>query len=385
MACNPAIFPSAFHPHIGGVEELTRQLALEQTRRGMHPLIVANQWPRSLPKTDLVDGLTVRRLPFRTPGYHLRHLVGWAAWGAKTHQQTARTLKEWGADMVHIQCVSSNAPFAGQASRRLGLPLVVSAQGELSMDANHQFERSAIARSILRRALADADVITGCSRYVLDELDRFSNGQCIQKMRVIYNGIDLMECARAAPEPRTRPYVLGLGRLVPQKGYDSLIRAFQLLAPEFPDYELVIAGDGPQSTQLHDLVVSLELQSRVQFLGTVDHRTALSLMAGAAAFALCSQHEPQGIVILEAMAVGSPVVASAGGGVPEIVDGSNGLLYPVGDFETLACRLREILNDDATAAELSLAGRATAARFSWNALARDYQAAYIDAGASHTP
>ena len=202
MARRPAIFPSAFHPHIGGVEELTRQLALEQTRRGMHPLIVANQWPRSLPRADVVDDLTVRRLPFRTPGYHLRHLLGWAAWGAKTHQQTARTLKEWGADVVHIQCVSSNAPFAGRASRRLGLPLVVSAQGELSMDANHQFERSAIARSILRRALADADVITGCSRYVLNELDRFSNGQYVQKMRVIYNGIDLMECARAVPEPR---------------------------------------------------------------------------------------------------------------------------------------------------------------------------------------
>ena len=381
MAHHPAIFPSAFHPHVGGVEELTRQLALEQTRRGMHPLIVANQWPRNLPSADVVDDLTVRRLPFRTPGYHLRHLIGWAAWGARTHKQTARTLKEWGADVVHIQCVSSNAPFAGQASRRLGLPLVVSTQGELSMDANHQFERSAIARSILRRALADADVITGCSHYVLSELDRFSHGQYVQKMRVIYNGIDLMECGRAVPEPRARPYVLALGRLVPQKGYDLLVRAFQLMASDFPNHELVIAGDGPQSKQLRDLVVSLELQSRVQFVGTVDHRTALNLMAGAAVFALCSQQEPQGIVILEAMAVGSPVVASASGGVLEIVDDSNGLLFPVGDYRELACKLREVLSDDAAAAQLSLAGRATAARFSWKTLASQYEAAYQDAGA----
>lgn len=381
MARRPALFPSAFHPHVGGVEELTRQLALEQIRRGMHPLIVTNQWPRSLPRADVVDDLTVRRLPFRTPGYHPRHLLGWAAWGAKTHQQTARTLKDWGADVVHIQCVSSNAPFAGRASRRLRLPLVVSAQGEFSMDANHQFERSAIARSILRRALADADVITGCSRYVLDELDHFSNGKYVQKMRVIYNGIDLMECARAVPEPRTRPYVLGLGRLVPQKGYHLLVRAFHLLASDFPNHELVIAGNGPQSTQLRDLVQSLELQSRVQFVGAVDHRRALSLMAGAAVFALCSPHEPQGIVVLEAMAVGSPVVASASGGVPEIVDDSNGILFPVGNYEVLACKLREVLSDDAAAAELSLAGRVTAARFSWRILAGQYEAAYLDAGA----
>ena len=249
------------------------------------------------------------------------------------------------------------------------------------MDANHQFERSAIARSILRRALADADVITGCSRYVLDELDHFSNGKYVQKMRVIYNGIDLMECARAVPEPRTRPYVLGLGRLVPQKGYHLLVRAFHLLASDFPNHELVIAGNGPQSTQLRDLVQSLELQSRVQFVGAVDHRRALSLMAGAAVFALCSPHEPQGIVVLEAMAVGSPVVASASGGVPEIVDDSNGILFPVGNYEVLACKLREVLSDDAAAAELSLAGRVTAARFSWRILAGQYEAAYLDAGA----
>jgi len=104
-------------------------------------------------------------------------------------------------------------------------------------------------------------------------------------------------------------------------------------------------------------------------------------MAGAAAFALCSQHEPQGIVILEAMAVGSPVVASAGGGVPEIVDDSNGLLFPVGNHRELASKLREILRDDATAAELTLAGRTTAARFSWKTLASEYGSAYQDAGA----
>lgn len=200
-------------------------------------------------------------------------------------------------------------------------------------------------------------------------------------MRVIHNGIDLAECERAAPELRARPYVLGLGRLVPQKGYDSLIRAFRLLALDFPDHELVIAGGGPQFAYLRDLAATLELESRVHLLGMVDHDRALGLMAGAAAFALCSRHEPQGIVVLEAMAVGSPVVASAAGGVPEIVNDSNGLLYPVDDFGALACKLREVLGDDTTSAQLSRAGRVTAIRFSWNTLALEYEDAYIDAGA----
>lgn len=380
-AGRPALFPSAFHPHVGGVEELTRQLALEQARRGMHPLIVANQWPRNLPDSEIVDSLTVRRLPFRTPGYRPRHLVGWATQAAKTHQKTERTLLEWKADVVHVQCVSSNAPFAGRASQRLDLPFVVSAQGELSMDASDLFNRSVIARSILQGTLARADVITGCSHYVISEIDRFSKGRYSQKLRVIHNGIDLAECDRAVAELRPRPYVLGLGRLVPQKGYDLLIRAFQMLTPEFPDHQLLIAGDGPQFAPLRDLVATLDLDSRVHLLGTVDHNRALSLMAGAAVFALCSLHEPQGIVVLEAMGVGSPVVVSAAGGVQEIVDGTNGLLYPVGDLEALARQLRGVLSDDATAAELSRAGRATAARFSWNTLEREYEEAYIDAGA----
>ena len=381
MTERPVLFPSAFHPHVGGVEELTRQLAHEESRRGMRPLIVTNQWPRDLPSEDEVDELPVRRLPFRVPGAHLRHLLGWATRAPSIHRATREVVKEWGSDVIHVQCVSSNAPYAGRASRDLDLPFVVSSHGELTMDANHAFERSSTARSILRSALAEADIITGCSRYVLDEIDRFSQGRHSSKMRVIYNGIDLKECGQAVAEVRNRPYLLGLGRLVPQKGYDVLIRSFKLLASDLPDHELLIAGDGPTSRQLRDLARALEIESRVHFLGWVDHRRALDLMAGADAFVLCSQHEPQGIVLLEAMAVGCPVFASSGGGVPEIVDDSNGVLFPIGDYRALAHRLHEVLSDESSKADFCDAGRETAAQFSLETLTSQYQDAYDDARA----
>jgi glycogen(starch) synthase len=375
----PALFPSAFHPHVGGVEELTRQLGLEQIRLGMRPLVVTNQWPRDLPQSDVVDGLPLRRLPFRVPGPHVRQLVGWVTRAATTHGDTRRLLKEWRADLVHVQCVSSNAPFAGRASSRLDLPLVVSVQGELSMDSNHIFQRSSLARSMLRRTLSRADIITGCSKYVVDELDRYSDGQFREKMRVVYNGIDLEECGRATPEIRPRPYVLGLGRLVAQKGYDIAISAFEMLASEFPDLELIIAGDGPQSAELRGRVVEKGLHTRVHLVGAVSHERALALMAGAAAFTLCSRHEPQGIVILEAMAVGAPVVASAVGGVPEIVNGSNGLLFQAGDHKDLAFCLREILTDSTKRAGLRNGGLTTAAGYSWPSIAKEYEVVYADA------
>jgi glycogen(starch) synthase len=290
-------------------------------------------------------------------------------------------LREWKADLVHVQCVSSNAPFAGRASQTLDLPLVVSSQGELSMDANHTFERSALARSMMRRALARADVITGCSQFVIDEINHFTAGKFAAKARVISNGIDVEECSNAIPASRGRPYVLGLGRLVPQKGFDVLIRAFESLAPDLLDHELVIAGDGPERARLMKLVDDRQLGSRTHFTGLVEHREALELMAGASAFVLCSTHEPQGIVVLEAMAVGTPVIASAVGGVPEIVDGTNGFLFPANDQHALATRVREVLLDNATADDLRQSGRATANRFSWSTITKEYASAYQDAGA----
>jgi glycosyltransferase involved in cell wall biosynthesis len=104
-------------------------------------------------------------------------------------------------------------------------------------------------------------------------------------------------------------------------------------------------------------------------------------MAGASAFVLCSTHEPQGIVVLEAMAVGTPVIASAVGGVPEIVDGTNGFLFPANDQHALATRVREVLLDNATADDLRQSGRATANRFSWSTITKEYASAYQDAGA----
>lgn len=375
----PALFPSAFSPSVGGVEELTRQLAIAQLRAGKGPTVVANRWPRDLPEDETVDGVPVRRIAFRALGPTPRHIAGYLSGHYQARAATVSTLRRRESDLVHVQCVSSNAPYALAAARSLGLPLVVTAQGEFSMDANHTYERSPAARRMLRRVLGEADAITGCSQYVIDELSEFTGGAEDSKMSVVYNGIDLAEYEALRPEKRERPYILGLGRLVQQKGFDVLIAAFGRVAPDHPDLEMVIAGDGPERAALERHAVETGLADRIQFLGYVDHGRALSLFAGAEMFVLCSRHEPQGIVVLEAMAAGTPVIASEVGGVPEVVNGDNGLLFPAGDSEALAERMTAILESPAAIDRLTLAASSTVQDFSWTAIATQYDDVYAKA------
>lgn len=379
MTTAPAIFASSFYPHVGGVEEAVRQLATEQLRRGINPVVVTNRYPKTLPARERVDEIAVSRYAFRVPGAHWRHLVGWVGAAASTHALVARELKAYGADLVHVQCISSNASYALSSSRALDAPLVVTMQGELTMDASQAYQRSFYLRRLWRRSLDAADVITGCSQFVLDEAEEVY-GSFSGRARVIPNGIRLSEYTGVPPRPTPAPYVLGIGRMVTQKGFDLLIESFRALSADWPELHLILAGDGPARSGLEAQVERLGLATRVDFYGSVGHERAVELLKNAEVFVLSSRHEPQGIVVLEAMAAGTPVVAARVGGVPEIVrDGENGLLFTGGDDEALAAAIRRALTDEALRGRLVAAGRGSAAKYDWAPTTDAYLAAYKDA------
>jgi glycogen(starch) synthase len=371
------LFASAFWPHVGGVEELTRQLALELQREGHRVIIVTNCWPRNLPKFERIGGLDVHRVPLRTPGAGIKSEISYRLTRAAIETKVAALVRSFGADVIHVQCVSPGARYAMEASRRTGVPIVVTLQGELTMDATQLFQRSAWARRVMRDALESADAITACSRQTLDEAEAWYGKPFGRRGSVIYNGIAIDD-ARAEPFAHPRPYVLAIGRHVPQKGFDVLLRAFARLAtePGF-DHDLILAGDGPEHEALKRLAGSLATCDRVTFTGRVDHATAMKLFAGCSFFALPSRHEPFGIVNLEAMAAGKAVIATRVGGVPEIVsDRVNGLLVPPEDVEALADATRRIAGDPALRELLGAAGREQAANFIWPNIVEQYMSVY---------
>lgn len=378
---NVALFASAFYPSLGGVEELVRQLAHALRHGGNETIVVTQRWPRNLPTAEVYEGLPLFRYPMRVPDGCLKAHVSYRLTHARIRAGVSATLREHRVDLAHVQCVSATTHYALAARQYLKLPLVVSLQGELTMDATHLYQRSAFARSVMRAALTQADAITACSGQTLAEAEAFLGRSFEVPSRVIYNGIRLADFEDVRAYQHPKPYILGIGRHVPQKGFDVLLRAFaEVVRSGSEDYDLLLAGDGEEHGRLQELAAALQLGDRVRFVGRVARTEAVALFLGCSFFVLPSRHEPMGIVNLEAMAAGKPVIASHVGGVPElVVDGRNGLLIPAEDASALAATMRGLMADPTLRSRLGQAGREWAERFDWSVISAQYSAVYMDA------
>jgi starch synthase len=202
------------------------------------------------------------------------------------------------------------------------------------------------------------------------------------RVHVIHNGIDAGQYQpdhgrdvldRYGIEP-DRPSVVFVGRVTRQKGVPVLLRAAEWIAPEAQLVLCAGQADTPElAAEVSDLVTHLrETRSGVVWLpGMLAKEEVIQIMTQATVFACPSLYEPLGIVNLEAMACGTAVVASAVGGIPEVVaEGETGLLVPPADEAALAGAINALVNDPARAAELGARGRARAvADFSWDSIA----------------
>jgi glycosyltransferase involved in cell wall biosynthesis len=199
------------------------------------------------------------------------------------------------------------------------------------------------------------------------------------RLVVIPNGVDLARYTPGdqAPNPMQILYV---GRLVPQKGVDVLLRAFSAVLRRHPDATLLIAGDGEQGLYFQRLARFLGVRQQITFLGWRSHTELAALYQSSAVVAVPSRYEPFGLVALEAMASGRPVVAGRVGGLAEIIeDEVSGYLTEPGDHLDLAARLAALLSQPEQARATGVEARRRAERFDWAMVVRQtidvYQAA----------
>lgn len=172
------------------------------------------------------------------------------------------------------------------------------------------------------------------------------------------------------PDLQGRPYLLSISTLEPRKRIDHLVRAFGSVAASEPELQLAIVGaDGAATDAVRRSVEALPtgIAERVRRYGAVDDAVRSSLLGHATALVYPSSDEGFGFPVLEAMAAGTPVVATAVGGIPEVA-GTAALLVPVSDdIDPLVRALRSVVADERLRADLRRAGPARAARFSWSA------------------
>lgn len=191
---------------------------------------------------------------------------------------------------------------------------------------------------------------------------------------MVFNAVDTAEFASGPTEPTDGPTVLFLGRHEPRKGLDVLLEAFDHMPP---DARLWVAGEGPDTAMLR----ARHTSDRIEWLGRITDADKVARLRGADVFCAPSLHgESFGIVLLEAMAAGTPVVASNISGYAKVTrDGADAVLVPPGDATALAAALGRVLDDADCAAGLVASGTERVADFSMAALAELYAGFYRDA------
>lgn len=288
----------------------------------------------------------------------------------------ARALADLRPDVVHTHHIGSLF-YTGLATRRVPVPVVV--HTEHGREDYHRFRTRWLGRAAARR----------CQLFycLTEDLAGFVAGHRVvrrRKLRVIRNGIDTAAFRDAGGDPAgvraalgvpaAAPVVGTVGRLTEVKRQDVLLRAFARVQARLPDAHLVVVGDGPRRADLERLARELEVAHRVRFVGF--QPSSAPYLHAMDVFALTSRSEGMPQALLEACVAGRPVVASAVGGVPEVVTHDRtGLLFPDGDEGRLADGLLALLADRGRGRALGAAARdLVEGRYSVRRMAREYDA-----------
>jgi glycosyltransferase involved in cell wall biosynthesis len=268
------------------------------------------------------------------------------------------------------------------SSRHGDVPYIVAIKGVIAEELQHERGRTRRLFHLLARLEArnarHADVVLADSAYCQDAIVRHY-GIPADRIRLVPEGIDLARWQRIAaqtPHLGDGSTILCVARQYPRKHVADLLRAMPQVRRDVPSAHAVIIGNGPEHASLRALAAELGLGDAVQFLGAIaDDDEVARWYRCADVFCLPSVQEAFGIVFLEAMASGLPVVATRAAAIPEVVpDGQAGLLVPPGDVDALAAALTVLLREPARRAAYGAHGQARARRYDWSLVAEQFLA-----------
>lgn len=316
-----------------GSSLLTLRLARGLERRELDTALVCTR------VTDLDDTLLQGVRLHEIPGYNV------PIWGQIVLRTLCRDLKDQRPDIIHVQ----DPHFLSQGirlARKLSRPLIV--------NISDQVEASAL---VIRQPMPELKVIISVSESVQQQIPETPFMATIEK-RVVLPGVEVPDAANIdLPLDDDRSPVIGMaGPLEIVKGAAFFLRACHRVVEAGHDIRIVIAGSGPEERSLRKLAASLQLSKRLTF---VDGGVAMAgYLEAIDIYCLPSLQQGLGVVMLEAMALGRPVIASGVGGVMSVIeDNVHGLIVPPSDSRSLADRIIELLQDREKARRIAAAGQ----------------------------
>jgi len=321
-----------YPPHTGGVEKQVQELSERLVDRGHEVTVVTADAGDDVERQETRDGVTVRRHGSLTPEGAIHFAP-----------EIRRAVQQSDADLVHahnvhslplpIACFSANAPviatayYHGASSSRWRNALWVPYRP--------------VARQALRRARSVTAVSEWERRTIQDDFG--------VDPEVIPIGLETATFRNATPVDRDRPYILTVSRLEEYKGVQHAIRAL----PELPEYDLLVAGDGPYRDDLESVASEVGVADRVEFLGNLDHDVLPGYYAGAAAYCSFSEFESFGITVAEALASGTPAVVLEATALADWTTRSDVVGVSSVDTQSVAGAIDDAIGRDAPSASIA--------------------------------
>jgi glycogen(starch) synthase len=358
---------------VGGLATHTEGLAQALARAG-HDVAVLTLHHPDAPDDAVVGGVRVLRAHTDLPWLPDDQFV--ARMASANHHLVALTaaLDDWRPDVVHAH--DWLVAWTGDALRELwDRPLVATIHATERGRNGGQVpagQPSAI-NSVEWWLTYQASRVICCSRFMRDEVIGAFDLPA-DKVHVVPNGVDPQSWGPQDGLPRAghdQPLILSWGRVQFEKGFQTLVQALPEVRLARPGLRVVIAGRGWYLAELHELARTVGVDDICEFPGFVPDQELRSMLHHATLVVIPSLYEPFGIVALEAMAAGAPVVAAASGGLVEVIDATGaGTLFPPGDPGALAGVLRDLLaHPDTLAAQRHQAFALLSERYTWDAVA----------------
>ena len=332
------------YPPLGGGGGVVHQAMAEVLARDHHVCVITSAY-RDLPEKELVGGVDVRRVPVigreEAPVATFRSMFSYppSAWMC-----ARRLLRDESFDVVNGHFAIPTGPGSLPVARMARLPHVLTVQGGDLYDPSKKLSPHRVAplRATVGAILRGSDAVVAASRNTIDNARRFYGFE--GPIDLIPLGIVQPDVAPASRDRLGLPeglLAVSVGRLIPRKALHVMLDA--LAHPEAPEMHLALIGSGPELDSLRRHAERAGLGSRVHFLGQVEERIKLQVLRAADVYVSSSLHEGFGLVFLEAMAAGLPIVTTDTGGQTDfLADGVNAHLVPVSDSVALAGALKRI-------------------------------------------
>lgn len=339
-----------YFPRVNGVSTSIQTFRQDLRSLGHACTLVAPRYPQPPHVED--DGEIVRLPSWQVPRDPEDRAFNW-----NEFMRYAANLKPEDVDVVHIQ-TPFLAHYAGvRIARRLGAPIVETYHTYFEHYLHHYVPAlpsswmKAAARHFTVSQCHDVQTVISPSRQMADALRAYGVRTPIEVLPTGLpagcfspgHGARFREAHGIAPQ---RPVALFVGRVAHEKNIDFLIRMLARLRTHIPDVLLIVAGEGPAEPHIRGLVQSLGLEANVLFKGYMDRTTTLLDCYNAAdAFVFASRTETQGLVLLEAMAQGTPVVSTAVMGTADVLAGVKGAVVVPEDIELFSEGVASVLRD----------------------------------------